>query len=267
MSGPNQWPPPVIVGLPNVIGLVSETLAMPGLVQVLAITVAAGVVYGFAGFGAALVFMPVAIVFVPIEMAVAAFAISALASLVTVVPRAWKQADRRATGLMVLCAGLTLPVGIYILRTNDVVTMRWVVLAVTAITLVVLVSGWRYSAAPTKTTRAGVALATGLVGGATGLVGPIMVLFQLGGQDTIARSRANTMVFLTITSLLTAPMMVLQGMLTKEAVALGLILIVPYGLAARLGQALFDPARQRLYRGVAYFIIGAAIIMGLPVWT
>lgn len=253
--------------MPDDLGLaLTQLLAQPGLIWVVLITIVAGLVYGFAGFGAALVYMPVATAFMPVEMAIAAFAVSALASFVTVVPRAWKQADRPGVSLMILCAVMTLPVGLYILRSNDVTTMRWAVLIVTTVTLIALVCGWRYHATPTRSARAGVALATGFVGGATGLVGPIMVLFQLGGQDTIARSRANSLVFLTMSGLLTAPLMALQGMLSIEAVMLGLFLLIPYGAASRIGQALFDPDRQALYRNVAYAIIALAILLGLPIY-
>ncbi|EIE49691.1 hypothetical protein C357_17505 [Citreicella sp. 357] len=34
----------------------------------------------------------------------------------------------------------------------------------------------------------------------------------------------------------------------------------------KLGQALFDPAREEGYRALAYLIIVAAILLGLPVW-
>jgi len=244
----------------------AEVLTLPGLGWIVAITFVSGVVYGFAGFGAALVFMPVATVFLPVPMAVAAFGVSAFVSLVTVVPRAMRQADRGAVGPMILLAAASLPAGLWILRSHDVTTMRWAVLAVTAITLAALVSGWRYSMTPGPRTRAGVAIATGLVGGATGLVGPIMILFQLGGRDSIARSRANTVVFLTITGILTVPWMAVQGMLGLPEIFLGVVLMLPYGVAALLGQALFDPARQRLYRSVAYLIIAAAIVAGLPIY-
>ncbi|MBY5934019.1 sulfite exporter TauE/SafE family protein [Tateyamaria omphalii] len=247
-------------------GMIADTLALPGFGWVLVVTMVAGVVYGFAGFGAALVYMPVATAFVPVEMAIAAFGVTALASLVSVVPRAWSQADRPNVVLMIVVATLALPLGIAILRLNDVTTMRWAVLGVTTLTLVALVLGWRYRAAPTRAARVSVAAATGVVGGATGLVGPIMVLFQLSGQEGVARARANTLVFLTITGLLTVPLMAMQGLLTVEAVVLGLMLIVPYGVASRIGQALFDPAMQVLYRRVAYVIIAVAIVMGLPVF-
>lgn len=108
--------------------------------------------------------------------------------------------------------------------------------------------------------------ATGFVGGATGLLGPVLILFQLAGQDSIARSRATILVFLTITSTLLLPLMALQGALRPSAIPLGFLMFLPYGLGTKLGQALFDPAREGDYRTVSYLIIAAAILLGLPVW-
>ncbi|MFT5344130.1 MAG: putative membrane protein YfcA, partial [Paracoccaceae bacterium] len=96
--------------------LLAQTLATPGLIWIVLMTLLAGLVYGFAGFDADLVFMPVVTAIIPVELAVAAFSVSALASFVSLVPRAWKQADRPAVGMMIVCAALALPVGIYILR-------------------------------------------------------------------------------------------------------------------------------------------------------
>ncbi|MDW3225586.1 MAG: sulfite exporter TauE/SafE family protein [Paracoccaceae bacterium] len=244
-----------------------QTLALPGLVWITLVTFVAGVVYGFAGFGAALIFMPVAVVFLPIEVAVAAFSVSALASLVTLVPRAWQQANHRDTLMMIAFASLTAPLGIWVLRSMDIGVMRLAVLAVVTLTLLALMGGWRYTTVPSQMTRAAIGMSTGFLGGATGLLGPIAVLFQLSGADSIARSRANTLVFLTITSLLLLPQMALQGILSPAAVALGVVLLLPYGIGARVGQSLFDPSREPLYRWLAYGIIALAIVLGLPIWN
>ena len=67
----------------------SAALALPGLWALLGAVFVAGTVYGFAGFGAALVFLPVGVAIVSPELAIAAFSLSAMVSLVTVVPRAW----------------------------------------------------------------------------------------------------------------------------------------------------------------------------------
>jgi uncharacterized membrane protein YfcA len=249
--------------MPELWGLL---IGVPGLVWILLTSLVAGVVYGFAGFGAALIFMPVATIFISVELAIASFSVSALASFVTVVPGAWQVAERKAVVVMIIVASCTIPIGLWILRTNDVTVMRWAVLGVTAGTLVALIAGWRYQTRPSVAARVSVAGATGVVGGATGLVGPIMVLFQLSGQDSIERSRANTLCFLTLTSLITLPLMWLQGMIGPEALVLGAAMLLPYGFGAWLGKLAFHPGYDSLYRRVAYGIVLVAILLGLPIW-
>ncbi|WP_281856133.1 sulfite exporter TauE/SafE family protein [Litoreibacter halocynthiae] len=244
----------------------APALAQPGLGWVTCITVIAGIVYGFAGFGAALIFMPVATIFWVPELAVASFSVSALASLVTLVPRAWPQMDRSSVLTMIAFSVLGAPIGIYLLRTSDVTHIRWAVLVVAAITLAALMSGWRQKLSSLRSTQAGIGVATGFIGGATGLLGPVMLLFQLSGSEPVARVRANSLVFLTISSLLLLPSMALQGILTTEAIILGVILLIPYGIGAKLGQAIFIPRFEVFYRNIAYAIIAAAILMGLPLW-
>ncbi|WP_163849605.1 sulfite exporter TauE/SafE family protein [Pseudooceanicola aestuarii] len=237
-----------------------------GLLLLLGTVLVAGVVYGFAGFGAALIFMPVAVRILPPQVAVAAFAISALSSLVTVVPRAVPLVDRRGVTILIATATLASFAGVWVLRVADVTGLRWAVIGVTAVTLLALVSGWRYRTAPRDSTRAAVGLATGFVGGATGLLGPVMVLFQLAGRDSIARSRATALVFLTVTSLALVPVMALQGLLTAQAVGLGLVMLLPYGLGTVIGHALFRPEGEAGYRLAAYLLIGVAVVIGLPLF-
>ncbi|SNR27074.1 sulfite exporter TauE/SafE family protein [Puniceibacterium sediminis] len=246
--------------------LLAQTLAMPGLWALIGTVFIAGVVYGFAGFGAALIFMPLASSVMSMEVAVAAFAVSALSSFVTVVPRAWGQVNRRGVAVMVVCATLSASLGLWILRVTDLTVLRWGVIGVTSATLLALVAGWRYATTPTLATRSAIGFATGFVGGATGLLGPVMVLFQLAGRDSVTTSRATSLVFLTVTSLLLLPLMAIQGLLTPPAVVLGLILLLPYGTGARLGARLFHPGLEKFYRTVAYGIIFLAILLGLPLW-
>lgn len=242
-------------------------LGTPGLAWVLCAVLVAGLIYGFAGFGAALVYMPVATVFLDPPLAVAAFSLSALISLVTVVPRAWWEADRPATVQLIGFALLGAPIGLIALTTWDPVVLRWCVLAIVALTLVVLIAGWRRRSQETVFSRAVIGLTTGTVGAATGLNGPVLVLFQLASGDAAARTRANTICFLTLNSILLLPVMWVQGVLPPEALWLGAVMLAPYGAGSLIGQALFTPARASLYRIVAYSVIGGAVIAGLPLWT
>lgn len=245
----------------------AAALALPGLWGLLGAVAVAGTVFGFAGFGAALIFLPVAVALVPPELAVAAFSVSALSSLVTVVPRAFGQTDKRALGQLLLAAMVGFPLGVWVLRVGDEVAIRWAVSVVVLVTLAALVAGWRMRTAPGAATRLGVGAATGVVGGATGLTGPVVILFNLGAGAPASVTRANTLVFLTLSTLLLLPHLWLQGLLRPEALWLGLLLVVPYALGNRIGQALFDPGAEAIYRRVAYAIIAASALVGLPVWT
>lgn len=247
-------------------GGLEAALATPGLELLIAISAIAGTVYGFAGFGSALIFMPLAILLVAPVLAVSAFSVAAVGSAVTVLPQAWRDADRRATLVMLGAAILMTPLGLLVLRFADVTLLRWTASLIVLVTLAALVSGWRYAGTPGLPAWLGVGAGVGFMGGATGLNGPVVILFQLAGKDGAARTRANTIVVLTLSSLTFLPLLWLQGAAPPGALALGLLLLVPYAVGARLGRALFDPARERLYRGLAYCIIGAAGLAGLPLW-
>jgi uncharacterized membrane protein YfcA len=242
-------------------------LSQPGLPWLMALAGLTGVVYGFSGFGSALIFMPLATMVVSPLLAVAAFAIATLSAIVTVLPEAWRRSDRRATLTMLAAALAALPIGVWVLRTGDEVALRWAVSAVVLLTLAALVAGWRYTRPAGTPAWLAVGGAVGFLGGSVGMNGPAMVLFQLGGPDSVERTRANTIVVLTLSSAAYAPMIAAQGAFPPEALPFGLAMAAPYGLGALLGRRLFDPARADLYRRVAYAIIGAAGLIGLPLWS
>jgi len=241
-------------------------LTTPGLPWLLLTALIAGGVYGFAGFGAALVFMPLAVRFVPPELAVSSLAITALSSFATVVPKAWARCDKAVAIRMIGVAVLMLPLGVLVLRTTDPTVLRWAIVAFTGGTLLALLFGWRRTGEDTPLTRGAVAGLAGFAGGAVGLNGPILVLFHLSGRATAEESRANTIVFLSVTGLSVLPVMALYGLIDGVSLALGMLLALPYGLGALTGQAFFVPGRELLYRRTAYVIIAFAVILGLPIW-
>ncbi|MDJ1009505.1 MAG: sulfite exporter TauE/SafE family protein [Paracoccaceae bacterium] len=239
-------------------------LATPGLHWLLATAFAAGAIYGFAGFGAALLFMPIGARVTDPVTAVAMFAVAALGSALTVLPQAWAACDRRASLTVTAAALAVLPLGVAVLRAGDPEAIRLAVSAVVIATLAALMAGWRYRFTPGPAAWLGVGGAVGFLGGATGLNGPPLVLFQLGGQDGAARSRANTIVPLTLSSFAVLPVLALQGALAAPAIWLGLLILPLYALGGFIGRRLFDPARARLYRWSAYAIIAVAAVAGLP---
>lgn len=242
-------------------------LAEPGLLYVMAASAVAGLVYGFAGFGSALIFMPLATLFVPPSIAIAAFSFSALASLVTVVPGAWKSADKPAVLVMVGACIVFTPIGVAALRLAPAEAIQTAIAVVTLLTLAILMAGWRVPVRAGWPAKAGIAALAGLTGGSTGLNGPPVILFNLGSDQPVTVTRGNLACFLTLTSLTFVPQLWVQGLLAPRAIWLGILLLGPYAVGTFAGAKLFTPDRAGLYRMAAYALIGVAGLAALPVWT
>lgn len=241
-------------------------LATQGLVLLILAQLAAGLIYGFAGFGAALIFIPLASIYVGPQVAVGAMAVTSIGSIVTVLPRAWAEADRPRVMWMLVPAFLAMVPGVWLLRTLDVTVLRWIISAVIAVALGAMILGLRREMAPTRGVLAGIGVGSGLVGGVTGLTGPIVILFNLSGREDARQMRANTLCFLTLLGSLSIPQLAFQGLMPPHVLWLGALLLPVYMVGTLIGRRFFHPNRQALFRLLGYVVIAGVVLVGLPIW-
>ena len=76
---------------------------------------------------------------------------------------------------------------------------------------------------------------------------------------------SNTLYLITADILLLA-LFYWNERLVFTAVVIGLLVMLPYLVGNWLGAKLFRPEAAHLYRRIAYVIIAASAIMGLPIW-
>src|SRR6516225_5681634 len=88
-----------------------------------------GTARGFSGFGAALIFMPLASSVASPRLVAALLLIIDFVSAAPLIPNAWREADRKATMIMVAGSAVTIPIGTYLLTRLDPVTTRWIISA------------------------------------------------------------------------------------------------------------------------------------------
>ncbi|MGX0878710.1 putative membrane protein YfcA [Roseovarius sp. MBR-154] len=245
----------------------ATALAAPGLPWLMLAIGLAGIVRGFTGFGTALIFVPVAGIFLAPQVVVGVITLTGIASTSALLPRAWGQADRREVGVLALAALITVPLGLWLMGMLDPVTIRWIVATVAAITLGALIAGWRFSGVVSRPMLIAIGAVAGVIGGLTGLTGPVVILFYLAGQSLAQTVRANTILFLAVLDVVIVANLLLQGRVEWHIFLLALVLAVPYFITSLIGQALFDPRHERLYRWAAYAVIGLAVLSGLPLWT
>jgi len=125
-------------------GLIPADVGIINAIAIAAIASVSGAARGFSGFGSALIFMPLASSLAAPRLIAALLLVIDLVAAAPLVPNAWKQADRKATAVMVSGALVGVPLGTYLLSRLDPVTTRWIISGFVAALLALLLSGWRY---------------------------------------------------------------------------------------------------------------------------
>ncbi|MBO9426106.1 sulfite exporter TauE/SafE family protein [Labrenzia sp. R4_1] len=234
------------------------------LVFLAVILFVAGYIRGFAGFGAGMIFMPVAAsVMLPSTAAATFLFIDSIVSL-PLVRRAIHLCDWSTVIPAVIGSVLFVHAGAWLLATMDVLTLRWIISAVVAGTLALVVSGWRYQKHPTPPVSFGVGAVSGVLGGVSQVSAPPVAAFWLSGRNDTPVIRANLIMFFPLASIGTFVAYILNGFFTVEVARLLVLAIPVYGIALYLGSKGFTGSNQRTYRWIANLLIAIAAITSLP---
>jgi uncharacterized membrane protein YfcA len=231
-----------------------------------AIALLAGLVRGFTGFGSALIYVPlIAAIYEPRVAAATILLIDTTCSLPWTMMAA-PQANWRELWPVSLAATLTIPLGVALLVYVDPLILRWLICALVAVALAALISGWRYHGRPTLLASLATGAASGIGGGSVQIAAPPLLLFWLGGQNAAATIRANIMVCLQISGLVSILAYSLTGVFTLGILTLSLLVGVPFLAAIGVGARWFRGSSDTRYRRIAYVIIGIAALVSLPIF-
>ncbi len=246
--------------------MIWQALSFDGLPVLIIATFAAGIVRGFAGFGTAMVFVPIAALVVEPIHAILIMMTFDLFGPIALLPRAWRDGEPRDVGLLGMGAVIGLPFGIYLLTRLDPIVFRWLISLLALGLLVLLASGWRYRN-PLGVLMTGiVGVISGFLCGVAALPGPPVILSYMSSPRAPQVVRGNTMMYLFLVDIMTFVMFAIKGLIVLVPLVIGLVLTVPYAIAGLIGQRVFNPEKEHIYRRVAYTLIAASALAGLPVW-
>ncbi|CUH53805.1 sulfite exporter TauE/SafE family protein [Shimia marina] len=244
--------------------VLTQALAVEGLVWVALAAFVAGIVRGFAGFGTAMIYLPIAAqVMEPLWAIMTLAAMDIIAPSVHI-PAALRDGHRRDLMRLMFGVVIMMPVGLWLLDRTDPQIYRYLVSCLSLIMLAVLLTGFRYRGAVTRHMVYGIGGAGGLLGGAAGLPGPPVILFYMASPHGPKVIRANTSAYLFFYDILLLIVVFGLGRFDSTPFVLGFMLSLPAMAGNLLGGWLFHPDYERLYRGVAYMIIAMAALSGLP---
>ena len=241
----------------------SGALAIAGIEWVFAAAFVAGIVRGFAGFGTAMIFLPVAAQVISPVWSVAVLAVMDIIGPVPAIPKALR--DGHPRDLMRLVAGtlVALPLGLAVLFAVDPSVFKVAVSVLSLGLLVLLIAGVRYRGELTKPMIYGTGAMAGFLGGAVAIPGPPVILLYMASPHPARVFRANNTVFLFCYDVLMLAGLAIAGKLGGVPVALGLVTALPYLAGNLVGGWSFQPGLEKVYRWVAYGIIAASALSGL----
>ncbi len=226
----------------------------------------AGLVRGFSGFGAALIFIPLGGALYDPKVAVLILWVIDAVATAPYLPYHIRRAYWPEVIPLLIGSVLALPLGVWVLVHGDPVPLRWAVCGTVLVSTIALASGWRYQRLPSPAMSLSVGGIAGFSNGAVGIGGPPLVLFWLGGRSNSAQTRSNIFAYFALSSVITLALYLWQGIFTLPILAVGIALLPAYGIPLLLGDRLFRRSTDTWFRRIAFWICAAAAVMGLPLW-
>lgn len=223
-----------------------------------------GLARGFSGFGAGLIFMPIASAALTPAVAAPLLLVVDLAIVLPLLRKIWRQWDRRDVALMTAGSFVGIPLGAWLLVAADPVAMRWALVVLIAGMLALLVSGWRYQGRPAAPLTLFVGATSGVLSGAAQVGGPPVIAYWLGGSVKPAAMRANLVAYFVWASFATLAAYIVGGLIDQRVLALALLTGPGYAAGLWLGSHLFGLASEITFRRICFALIALAAILSMP---
>jgi uncharacterized membrane protein YfcA len=229
------------------------------LILATVVTFAGGLMLGYTGWGGAMVSMPfLTILYGPVE-ALVIMIIGALLPTAYLFPTAARIADWRRMTPILIAMAVCVPIGNLLLFALEPNLIRRIIGWLIVGASILILSGWRYRGPQGAGAGAATGVISGLINGFVGLGGPPLVIYMLALKQSAAVQRANTLVFMAITSVLILGSTFIGGGVTLENSFLGM-LTAPFQIAGGwLGARLFLKLPAELFKK---FSLVALIVLG-----
>ncbi len=236
----------------------------PAFLVSVAAAVVAAAVRGFAGFGAALIFVPIASAAYGPTVAAPTLLLVDFVLTFPFFVGSVRRCRWPSVLPAVLAAMLLSPLGAWALAVGDTTALRWAISAAILALVALMASGWRYHAEPTVAVSAGVGAVAGFLSGFAQIGGPPVIALWVSGPQPAATVRANMFVFFTLITIASFTAYLVNGFFTAEVIQLVIAVAPAYGLALYAGSHIFGRTAGAGYRPLAYVAVALAAITSLP---
>lgn len=226
----------------------------------------AGLARGFSGFGAGLIFVPLAAAVLGMRLTVPLMLLLEMLAVLSLVRGAWEVAPRREVLSLSLGLLLGTPLGILVLANADALALRWGVAVVILGLLGLVMSGWRLRGEHGPAVPVAFGAVGGLLAGIATISGPPAMAYLLGRDLPKQQVRAIFNLYLSVGDVLALLGCLVAGLLGPELLGPLLVTAPLYGFGIWGGSRMFGWASELTFRRLCYGLIAAAALLSLPIW-
>lgn len=228
---------------------------------------AAGLVRGFSGFGAGMVWVPIAAALFGPEVAAGTILLFDLPVSLSMTVRLLPKARVREVIPLSIGNVIAVPAGALALTRLDPEPLRWAISLLVLAGVAAIASGARFRREPGRGVSIAVGAVSGFMNGLAQIGAPPLILYWLSRAMPAEAIRASAVLYFMIGTAVTMTTYVIGGVLTREVTMLALLLCPVYTAAIVAGSATFGIASERTYRRIAIAMIALSGLAGLPLWT
>jgi uncharacterized membrane protein YfcA len=234
-------------------------LTPAALVFAIAAAFVAAFVRGLAGFGMAILLVPLlGLMVLPVQAVIVSNLLGLLIGL-SGMRQTWADADRAGALTIGGLAMLATPAGLALLHRTDPAWARVLIALVAVLAFVLVLLPPRPDGhVPHRAETAATGVAAGLLTGFAGMPGPPVVPYYLRQAIPAARARASMLLVFLATSLASSIAGVGMGMAGMRQGALALVLFLPIWLGNRLGAHAFGRISDRAWRWLVAVLLAVS---------
>lgn len=213
-----------------------------------------------AGFGYALLAVPLLSVLIGPKDAVALASLSGLAGTALMVVRLRHRTDRPVVGRLLLGAFVGMPLGIVLLRRLPAPPLQVAVSVVVLVAVALLASGARLRRESART-ELGAGFVSGMLNTSIGIGGPPVVLVLQAAEHEQHAFRATTVSYFLVANLVALPLFFASGVVDHSTWVAGLVAI-PAALAGTLAfeRVAYRVRTEHFRRLVLSLLVVAAVV-------
>lgn len=240
------------------------------LIAGLAVIFLASTTQGLAGFGFAIVSVPIMIIFISPKMVVPIVMMQAILINLLILIEARKWLDLKRIWPLIVAGIAGIPVGTYLLVVLDVNVLRVFIGSVIVPFAIAYMMGFTKQVKNEKLAFASIGFISGLLSASTSIGGPPVILFLVNQGVDKQTFRANLVAYYLVVALVVILAFVLSGVITTTVIQYAIWFLPATLLGTITGIKLAHKIDENLFRKIALIVVTIAalssIASGLGIW-